>query len=127
VPETNKTAQQGGNKMKFNADNWEAITVLMDDDIRERVAWEKVPCEDSDFLRRYLELDPGFAEALRQEFPAELDAAKDGEPKIFVHKDTGVSYTLEELKTVWRDGGREDSFEAFVDNETSWCGVLVEI
>lgn len=48
--------------------NWEAIASLMDDDIRERVAFELAPCTEEEFLKRYLELDPGFQNVLDTEF-----------------------------------------------------------
>lgn len=38
--------------------DWDTIVNLMDDDIRERVAYELAPCSNADFLRRYLELSP---------------------------------------------------------------------
>ena len=36
--------------------HWDEIVNLMDDDIREQVHGELVPCSNRDFLRRYLEL-----------------------------------------------------------------------
>lgn len=39
---------------------WDAIAILMDDDIRVRVNEELAPCTKEEFLRRYLELDPDF-------------------------------------------------------------------
>ena len=48
--------------------NWEAIVSLMDDEIRERVAFELAPCTEEAFLKRYLELDPDFQNVLDTEF-----------------------------------------------------------
>ncbi len=48
--------------------NWEAIEALMDDEIRERVAFELAPCTEEAFLKRYLELDPDFQNVLDSEF-----------------------------------------------------------
>lgn len=46
----------------------DAIAVYMDDEIRERVHFELAPCDPETFLRRYLELDPNFANVLKTEF-----------------------------------------------------------
>lgn len=48
--------------------NWEAIEMLMDTCIRERVAFELAPCTEEAFLKRYLELDPEFQNVLDSEF-----------------------------------------------------------
>lgn len=48
--------------------NWEAIEMMMDDSIRERVAFELAPCTEEEFLKRYLELDPDFQNVLDMEF-----------------------------------------------------------
>lgn len=48
--------------------NWEAIVNLMNDEIRERVAFELAPCTEEEFLKRYLELDPDFQNVLDSEF-----------------------------------------------------------
>lgn len=48
--------------------NWEAIVNLMNDEIRERVAFELAPCTEEAFLKRYLELDPDFQNVLDTEF-----------------------------------------------------------
>lgn len=48
--------------------NWEAIVSLMNDEIRERVAFELAPCIEEAFLERYLELDPDFQNVLDTEF-----------------------------------------------------------
>ena len=44
--------------------NWEAIVNLMNDEIRERVAFELAPCTEEAFL----ELDPDFQNVLDTEF-----------------------------------------------------------
>lgn len=48
--------------------NWEAIEMLMDADIRERVADELAPCTNEEFLNRYLEIVPDFQNVLDSEF-----------------------------------------------------------
>lgn len=48
--------------------HWKAIEVMMDDEIRERVAFELAPCTNEEFLKRYLELDPDFQNVLDSEF-----------------------------------------------------------
>lgn len=48
--------------------HWEVIEALMDDDIRERVAFELAPCTEEEFLKRYLELDSDFQTVLDNEF-----------------------------------------------------------
>jgi hypothetical protein len=56
-------------KMIKNLDKyWEAIVNMMDDDIRERVAFELAPCTNEEFLNRYLELAPDFQTVLDSEF-----------------------------------------------------------
>lgn len=52
---------------------WEAIVSLMDDEIRERVHFELAPCTNAEFLRRYLELAPDFADLLWGEFGIHAD------------------------------------------------------
>lgn len=47
---------------------WEAIVNMMDNDTRERVAFELAPCTEETFLERYLELDPDFQNVLDTEF-----------------------------------------------------------
>ncbi len=48
--------------------NWEAIVNLMNDEIRERVAFEFAPHTEEEFLKCYLELDPDFQNVLDSEF-----------------------------------------------------------
>lgn len=48
------------------------IATYMDDDIRETVHHELAPCTHEEFLKRYLELDPKFAELLSMEFDIEM-------------------------------------------------------
>ena len=48
--------------------HWYAIVHLMNDEIRERVAFELAPCTEEEFLKRYLELDPEFQNVLDTEF-----------------------------------------------------------
>ena len=46
----------------------DAIAMYMDDDIRETVHAELAPCTPDEFLIRYVELDPDFADLLDSEF-----------------------------------------------------------
>ncbi len=48
------------------------IATYMDDEIREAVHVELAPCTPEEFLKRYLELDPDFAELLKNEFDLEF-------------------------------------------------------
>ena len=50
----------------------DAIVVLMDDEIREKVHRELAPCSDVDFLIRYCELDENFENILKSEFGIDL-------------------------------------------------------
>lgn len=53
-------------------DALDLLATYMDDDIREQVCSELAPCEPEDFLERYLELDPGFADLLCSEFRVDV-------------------------------------------------------
>lgn len=53
---------------KINQKTMDAISVYMDDDKREKVHFELAPCTPEAFIRRYLELDPGFKNVLKAEF-----------------------------------------------------------
>ena len=57
----------------INSDLMNRIAVYMDSDIRERVHFELAPCTPTEFLGRYLELDPDFAIVLKSEFSIEID------------------------------------------------------
>ena len=46
----------------LNVYAWEEIASYMDDDIREKVYYELAPCTATEFIARYLELDPEFEE-----------------------------------------------------------------
>lgn len=48
--------------------NWNAITNIMNPEIREQVAFELAPCTIEQFLSRYLELDHDFETVLNTEF-----------------------------------------------------------
>lgn len=50
----------------------EAIAVLMNDELREKVHFELAPCSNEEFLKRYCELDPDFESVLKSEFSIEL-------------------------------------------------------
>lgn len=47
---------------------WNDIASYMDDEIRERIHAERVPCTEQEFLDSYLEENPGFADLLKNEF-----------------------------------------------------------
>jgi hypothetical protein len=47
---------------------WEAIASYMNDDARETVHAELAPCTNSEFLTRYLDLDPDFRQLLIEQF-----------------------------------------------------------
>lgn len=50
----------------------DAIAVLMDDELREKVHYELAPCTNEDFLKRYCELDSNFESILNEEFGIRL-------------------------------------------------------
>lgn len=50
----------------------DAIVVLMDNDLREKVHFEIAPCSNEEFLKRYCELNPQFESVLKSEFSIEL-------------------------------------------------------
>ena len=53
-------------KEKIKMMYWEEIVNLMNDEIREQIAYELGPCTEEEFLARYLELDPEFQATLDQ-------------------------------------------------------------
>ena len=48
------------------------ISSYMNDEIREDLHSELAPCEPEVFLKRYVEIEPDFAEILETEFNIEL-------------------------------------------------------
>lgn len=50
----------------------DVIATHMDDEIREKVHSELAPCSLKDFLEKYVEYDPRFADVLKIEFSIEL-------------------------------------------------------
>lgn len=58
--------------MHISQKTMDAIAVFMDDEIREKVHYELAPCEPEEFLERYLELDPDFANVLKSEFSIDM-------------------------------------------------------
>jgi hypothetical protein len=58
-----------GHQMKTYNNYWDQIVELMNDDIREAVHAELAPCTNTEFLERYLELDPDFQATLDQFAP----------------------------------------------------------
>ena len=57
---------------EITQDQMDAIAVLMDDEMRERVHGELAPCTPEAFLKRYCELVPEFEDVLNREFSIEL-------------------------------------------------------
>lgn len=55
--------------MKTYNNYWDQIVELMNDDIREAVHAELAPCANTEFLERYLKLDPDFQATLDQFAP----------------------------------------------------------
>ena len=90
--------------------NWEAIASHMNDDIREEVHAELAPTTEVIFLSRYLELDPDFAEILRNEFNI-TDIDNFEEYTIF---QVGGEHDGDELET-FRNWG--DAFSFVLDFE----------
>lgn len=66
--------RRGYNNFDLDTDNdlMDDIASYMDDDTREQVHFELAPCSNSEFLERYVELDPEFSELLSSEFGIEL-------------------------------------------------------
>jgi len=58
--------------MEIKDKTMDAIAVLMDEEIREKVYFEIAPCSNEEFLKRYCELDPQFESVLKSEFSIEL-------------------------------------------------------
>ena len=44
------------NKRTNQVEEFDLFTHYMDDDIRERVAWELAPCTEQEFIDRYVEV-----------------------------------------------------------------------
>ena len=53
---------------KITKSRFETIATYMDDEIREEVHAELAPCTETEFLKRYLELDEDFYNLLNSEF-----------------------------------------------------------
>ena len=53
---------------KITKSKYDAIVDFMNGEIREQVHAELAPCTDTEFLKRYLELDEGFVDVLHSEF-----------------------------------------------------------
>lgn len=84
--ETNRISLDGGICMEKNwfevleslqsymvdSNEMNNIATYMNDDIRERVHFELVPCSNKEFLIRYIQYDPNFEAILKTEFGIEL-------------------------------------------------------
>ena len=67
---------------KINENTWNAIANLMDDEKREKTAFDYAPCTEEDFLDEYLKLDPEFEDILKSEF--DIDIYKEAYEGIIV-------------------------------------------
>lgn len=61
-----------GEEYKLDQETLDIIASYMDDEIREDLHGDLAPCEPEEFLRRYVERDPGFAGLLESEFGIEI-------------------------------------------------------
>lgn len=59
-------------ELKISNELMDTIGSYMDDEKREEVYAELAPCMPEEFIERYLELDPEFAELLEIEFGIEV-------------------------------------------------------
>lgn len=83
----------------------EAISTYMDDEKRELIHNEISPCTNVEFLKKYLEIDPGFSELLETEFSVESNNLKE-------LRDLSV----EELKELDMCFLNDDDFENLQEN-----------
>lgn len=60
-----------GEEFELDQELMDTIASYMDDGKREEIHAELAPCEPEQFLKRYLEIDPEFAELLEAEFNIE--------------------------------------------------------
>lgn len=60
-----------GEEFTLTQELMDTIATYMDDEVREDVHCELAPCSPEEFLERYLELDPDFADLLSGEFGIE--------------------------------------------------------
>ena len=61
-----------GKNFELTQELMDTIGSYMDDEIREDLHGELAPCRSEDFLKKYLERDPDFAELLKTEFDIEM-------------------------------------------------------
>lgn len=61
-----------GEEFTLTQEFMDTIASYMDDEKREDLHAELVPCEPEEFLRKYLELDHDFEELLDNEFGIEM-------------------------------------------------------
>ena len=54
--------------MKVEDRTMDAIAVLMNTELREKVHFEIAPCSNEEFLKRYCELAPQFKSVLKSEW-----------------------------------------------------------
>ena len=60
------------NLVSISENTWKSIANLMDDEKREKTAFDYAPCTEEKFLAEYLKLDPKFEDVLKSEFNIEL-------------------------------------------------------
>lgn len=57
---------------ELTQDLMDAIVVIMDDEIREKIHCALAPCTPEDFLKAYVKENPDFEDFLYSEFSIEL-------------------------------------------------------
>lgn len=62
-----------GEKLDLDKNLWKTIVTYMDDDIRENVHFDLVPCSEEEFLDEYVKRDPEFKKLLHEEFGIEME------------------------------------------------------
>ena len=94
--------------MKVEDRTMDAIAVLMNTELREKVHFEIAPCSNEEFLKRYCELAPQFKSVLKSEFGIELQkgcAMKDLTGKRF-----GKLMVLKDLGYLCKTAERIESY-----------------
>lgn len=67
------TFTKQGEMIEISSDLMDAIAVYMDDDIREAVHYDLVPCSPEEFLTEYIQRDPSFEKVLEDAFLLEVE------------------------------------------------------
>lgn len=106
----------------------DTIATYMDDDKREEVHLELAPCSPYDFLKRYLELDPGFETILKEEFSIDFDEITEVTQKIGTAYDEliGKELSFVDLDNKMLELGFHTEFDSGLDfDEISDSGVIL--